>query len=146
MGALLTVLVYAFSNAENMESVIKQENHEFEQTQYKQMFNTLQEGIIVFESKKSEKIDPAFCSIFFINEVLDVIFKKVTGKKIKKHRASLDMQEISLSKFLKKRVFFTYRCEHKEQKGLYSINKNDSSSIGGGSSHVSNASSMLQIL
>ena len=77
------MFVFVFVNNKNMASVALQEVKMFEYDQYKTMFNSLQEGIIVIDTQTKESTEALDYSLFFINEVQQLIMNKIF--KLKDH-------------------------------------------------------------
>ena len=119
IGAAIQVFVFIFVNTKNMASTALEEIKLFEFEQYKTMFNSLQEGIIVIDTPASSTSETKDYALFFINEVQQIIMNKIFKLKQDKPTKNKHTQQdtIHLSRNIKKKVFYEYRSEYEHKEG-----------------------------
>ena len=63
--------------------MLDQEKEEVQLQQYKGMFNSLQEGILVYYLPPAEELEPSAFQLFFANSLVKAIFGHVSPNKDK---------------------------------------------------------------
>ena len=72
IGAFVNTVIHAIISKQNSAATVKQGVTIFEFEQYKDMFNSLQEGVIVLDQPTA--VEPSY-RVFFINEIMQTILK-----------------------------------------------------------------------
>jgi hypothetical protein len=107
---ILYAILYAFVGRNISDLIVLQEKGVFEFQQYKDMFNCLQEGILVIKENlgKSqtplEKNESAY-KMYFINHIADRILSKVMStRRIMRKNSSINKDNLH-----KKKIFYEFK-------------------------------------
>ena len=106
--SLGTLLIYMFLDSQNVLANIRHKISTFEYEQYKEMFNSLQEGVLVIDS---ETTDADGFQVFFANELMQKLMTKVLD--VKASHDEKDFKNISAN--VGKPLFYVYRREMANQ-------------------------------
>ena len=79
LGVFIPTLIFSFVEQNNVLANVTKNIREFEYEQYKEMFNSLQEGIIVINSPNDKTADKQKYSVFFANEMMQLLMQELLG-------------------------------------------------------------------
>lgn len=89
------------------ESLYKEEQKQHERTKFKEMFNGLQEGILVLQGTGSQK-EKAF-KLLYGNEIVSIIFSYIF--RFTDSKKLLQLEEEEQKNLINEKVFYTYKSQ-----------------------------------
>ena len=105
---LMVVIIYCYVNKQNMLVNIRENVMMFEYDQYKEMFNSLQEGVIVISANQdvSQPSETSSFKVFFANELMQAILFKVCNISATQPH---DKNFLQLTDLIRRKVFFPFQ-------------------------------------